>query len=190
MIRTLIAALVLTLAGCGAREPNSAQQPQEATLAVPLDLSTPDQALKSYWRSIDAIRLKVVTNRQSSAQRQYDAMLKRVTLPGLIEDTPEEGKPETFLRDIENVDIQSDSRAVVIARIRNSTPIPPGAEVTDYDRGAREKGDRYKYVFGKAGEEWRLAELWEWDDISTNDWRKVFPRDGKPSVPTLTYNGR
>ena len=95
---------------------------------------------------------------------------------------------ETFSRDILEVKVESDSRAVVVAVLKNTTPIPQGAEVTKFDEERRRDGERYKYVLFKDQSGWRVAEIWEWSAYPSPHWKKSRPGDGKPTVPSLTYD--
>lgn len=196
-MRTLFAAaMLLVLTGCDgsvATLPNTTAGTtgaDEPSLTVPVDLATPDKALKSYWATNDAIGDHArATQHETEAQKRYRSLLKQVMMPGLVKE-PTASATEKFSRDIESVDVQSESRAVIIARIKNTSPIPLGADVEESDLEARRNGDRYKYVLEKTGADWKVAELWEWQDYLNKDWRKVFPLDDKPSVPTLTYGGQ
>ena len=96
---------------------------------------------------------------------------------------------ETFARDILEVKVESESRAVVVAVIKNTTPIPAGAEMTKYDEERRRDGERYRYILQRDSGSWRVAEIWEWETYPTPKWKKARPGDGKPSVPSLTYEG-
>ena len=101
------------------------------------------------------------------------------------------GTLESFIRDIVDVKIESESRAVIIANIKNSTPIPPGAELSKYQEQSRNEGDKYKYVLEKSQPGWQIAEIWDFKTYrSPPGWSKMVPGDGKPFVSSSTYEGR
>ncbi|PZP91144.1 MAG: hypothetical protein DI587_36340 [Variovorax paradoxus] len=91
---------------------------------------------------------------------------------------------QTFDRTIEEVKVESESRAVVLVRIKNTTPLIPTEVPDKWDTEKRSKGDLYRYVLEKAGDNWRVAEVWEFADyIST--WERRAPTDYR-SPPSLT----
>jgi hypothetical protein len=97
---------------------------------------------------------------------------------------------ETFSRDILEVKVETGSRAVVIAVLKNTTPIPQGAQVDESDERWRRDGFRYKYVLLKDDVGWRVAEIWEWEPYQPHpDWRKRIPLDTNPGVPSRVYGG-
>lgn len=157
---------------------------------IPLDLTSPDNALKSYWAAKDEVRRAVdlKSDEETAFGKEVRSLLEKVAAPGIF-DFNHRPVLETFSRDIEDVDVQSETRAVIIARIKNITPIPAGAEVDEYDKKARENGERYRYVLEKSAAGWRVAELWTWSTYPKEDWKKSRPSDGKPSVPTFTFEG-
>ena len=95
---------------------------------------------------------------------------------------------ETFSRDLIDVKIESESRSIITTTIKNTTPIPAGAEVSKYDEESRKDGDRFKYVLEKNQAGWRLAEIWKWQSYSSR-WEKRHPGDGTPHVHSLTMDG-
>jgi hypothetical protein len=67
----------------------------------------------------------------------------------------------SFERKIEKVEIESDTRAVVNAVIRNSAPPEPGAVLDDSDRAAKEAGERYRYTLERKGtaDSWKISSI-------------------------------
>ena len=159
---------------------------------IPLDLSTPDKALKSYWAVRDSVRTKTneVLTKERSSFEAAETQLAAVADGALVKEfLVRVRSPETFSRDIVDVKVESESRAVITAVIKNSTPIPAGGEMSKYDEDRRGNGERYRYVLEKNQTGWRVAEVWEWDSYPLKDWKKFRPGDGKPYVPSLTYEG-
>ncbi len=181
--------ITLALAACGQKVAVAPGSPPVATVKV--DQATPDKALKSYWAVRDSIR---ENSRQLNKARlqEFQAgekQLSEVVTGDLVEDWKSKmGETETYIRDIIDVKVESDSRAAIIATIKNSTPIPAGAEISKYAEEGRRDGERYRYILEKDQTGWKVAEIWRWETFLTPDWKKLYPQDKKPSVSFLTYN--
>ncbi len=185
------AVLLAGLAACSKTESPPSER-KIASAKVTLDLATPDKALKSYWAVRDSVRAKAVElfvqNKEGfqSAEAQMSAVVDGALAKTFSFDIP---PIETFSRDLIDVKVESDSRAVIVVVIKNSTPIPAGAEMDKYDEERRRDGERYRYILEKNQEGWRVSEIWDWRTYPSNGWNKSHPRDGKPNVPSLTYDG-
>ena len=161
-------------------------------VVVTLDLDTPDKALKSYWAVRDSVEAKRADlfAQDLTRYRAAEVQIAAVTEGSLGKEfAANVGAVETFARDIIDLKVESESRAVVVVVIKNTTTIPAGAEMTKYHEEQRRDGERYRYVLEKSQGGWRVAEIWEWSGYPSKDWKKVKPRDGKPQVPSLTYLG-
>lgn len=93
------------------------------------------------------------------------------------------------MRTIQEVKVESESRAVVIANIRNTTPIPAGAQPDKYDTERREHGELFRYVLEKSGTSWQIAEVYMRDELRLygGDWRKILPITSD-YVPSTSYD--
>ncbi len=193
----IVAIALSGLAACSRTEPSaSVAKPQaEAAPKVQVDLSTPDRALKSYWAVRDAVsarnhefvKSEAVVRANAEDKTQYLTVADEALTKAFTEHA---NVLETFARDIMDVKVESESRAVITARIKNNTPIPAGATVTKYDEERRANGDRYRYVLEKTQSGWRVAEIWEWDEFGRKaEWKKMQPRDEGPYVPTIAMIG-
>lgn len=188
----LAIALGAALTAC--ERPAVTSSPATQTEWPQVDRSTPDNALRSYWATRDAVRKHMEQAIAEDAPKWSALRLTlEITATNPIAKTFVDGEGsrvfETFSRDILEVKVESDSRALAIALIKNTTPIPNGAEMRGYDEERRRDGERYKYVLQKNADGWRVDEIWKWDTFPSPNWRKVHPGEGKPSVPSLTYEG-
>lgn len=183
--------VVMCLSGLTAcsKAGTSAPEAKAPTTNVHIELGTPDKALKSYWAVRDSVRSKMkelqiqYKEHVREAENQMNAVAEGSLF--LSGDTP----LETFSRDIIDLKVESESRAVVIVVIKNITPIPAGGEVSKFVEEYRRDGQRYKYVLEKNQAGWRVSEIWSWSTYPSTDWKKEQPGDGKPYVPWLVYNG-
>lgn len=190
----LAVSLALCISACGGGGDTDIRDFKSvgSKVAMPdVDLSTPDRAIKSYWATLDAIRM---TEHEMGLQVRSHFREAAAPLNSLF--TAEvrrtrEGREtaiESFNRDIASVEVETESRAVIVATIRNTTPIPEGAELSRYDEERRRDGERYRYVLEREGDGWLVAEVWAYRDYR-KDWDKMIPSDPTPMVPSLTYNG-
>lgn len=176
-----------------ARVEGPARASKSPTVSMTMDTSTPDKALKSYWAVRDMIRDKrhELAVENLARYQALDSAMDAVADGALREEfAAKANPPETFSRDIIDLKVESESRAVAVARIKNTTPVPAGAEMNSYAEAKRRDGERYKYVLEKSQAGWRVAEIWE--EKTTDpvpDWNKRSPGAGKPSVRSFTFNG-
>ena len=185
------AVLLATLTACSKTEPLPSER-KVSSVKVNLDLSTPDKALKSYWAVRDSVRSKQVElfTQNKEVYQSAAAQMSEVADGALAKNFSFDIIPfETFSRDLIDVKVESESRAVIIAVIKNSTPIPAGAEMSEFDEERRRDGERYRYILEKNQTGWRVSEVWEWSTYPSDAWKKIKPDDGKPHVPSLAYNG-
>lgn len=182
----------LGLSACSKIESSPLPENDSFAAKVTIDLSTPDKAIKSYWAVRDSVRANYyeLTTERKIKLNDIKVQMESVSEGVLAKElTSFIIQPEKFSRDILDVKIESESRAVIIAVIKNSTPIPMGAELTKDDEELRGNGERYRYILEKTQAGWRVSEIWNWSIYPSKDWRKFSPTDDKPSVPSLTYGG-
>lgn len=186
-----IAVILATLTACSKTELPPSEK-KTASTKVTLDLATPDKALKSYWAVRDSVRAKQIEifAQSKDSFQSAEAQMSAVADGAIAKSFSFDITPiDTFSRDLIDVKVESESRAVIIVVIKNSTPIPAGAEMSKFDEERRRDGERYRYVLEKNQTDWRVSEIWEWSTYPSAEWKKIRPGDGKPHVPSLTYQG-
>ena len=184
-----LAAMVAGCGGRDSAQPSDGAAPSEARgddmaelkrllkerAAIPIRTETPDLALKTIWalQDIDGkIRCagwRALANAQDPTIRAYEAVLLTRTEvePKLFTGDVLKGRAtrrcevESYSREINDIKVETDTRAVAKVTIRNSTPVPPDAlEPLDFMKEAREKGETYRYVFTKIDGGWRLEDVY------------------------------
>jgi hypothetical protein len=156
-----------------------------------INKNSPDSALKSYWAIKDWTR-RVEDEQFRKAVNTKDLISTREAFSSLVSPEIAERKNypvDEFHRDIVEAKIETETRASINAVVKNSTPIPEGAEVSEYDRKRREEGDRFRYVMEKTNDGWVVSEIWAFDRLFDKKWTKISPESKKPNVNTLTING-
>lgn len=187
--------ILVVCTGCSSAEGNNENSSSAAArrAIVPEsvlvgDRSTPDRAIESYWRMqrmADSIgNLPPDTTTWEYRQQQVFVRTHRRFFSGTaLADILKEDSAATYSREITNVDMQTDTRAIVTVRIRNTSPIPPGAVVEDWHAKERRDGDEYRYHMEKHPDGWKITQVESWEDYN-KAWRSLYGRP--PTVPTWT----
>lgn len=199
--------LILTCTAClcacgkegvagGAAKVESVRSARDTPLpdsAFAVDLSTPDRALRTYWHiksMADTIGAPVdTTAARFQNWARADTVLARIYGGDALAEYRRIRKSQPrqqYLREILQVDQESDTRATVLARIRNVTPVPPGATPDVYSARRRAEGDVYRYVFERDAEGWKLVQVLAKSYPGDMTWHTYFqPED--LTIPTWTY---
>ena len=186
MKRFYFAILVSGTLILGACDRNGVSPPGSSERAPKVDTSTPDRALKSYWAMIDHTNL--LNDSDDTRPNRRKTLFKDILEPSLLDLDAFKRPHPTFARDIESIDVQTESRALIIARIRNTTPMPVGASIEKFDEERRQNGDLYRYVLERHERSWRIAEIWQLDPFD-NEWGRTLPPDMTPRAEVFTYEG-
>lgn len=187
--------LAAAIAGC---TPSSSQQaaPQSTASApsvaakkvdVVIQTTSPDLAVKSWWGLFDAWEQDqynaCIANAGRTSRVYTDAaaistgeMLVKLSEPRVCE-------LETYSRDIDSVNAESETRAIVLATVRITTPIPPGATV---NQDLRRAGEKFRYVVEKTEGKWKLAMVYRRDALASNGgWEKVYEVRDTPYASSM-----
>jgi hypothetical protein len=163
-------------------------------LNVEMQLGSPDQAIKTWWkiRDLSEARDKEaceqrLANYKESSLYKYAKGISTGPAAARAEPSPFGCRLDVYNRDIIEVKVESDTRAVVLAAIRPATPVPAGAELTSIETKGREEGARYKYVLEKVGKEWKVAQLYHFENYGEDHWKPVFEESPKPPVHWFAY---
>lgn len=200
----VLIACAASVAGCGGDGGSGGAAPADGAAAArntplpdsafALDLSTPDRALRTYWhiRSMaDTIGQPVDTAavRFQNWQRA-DSVLARIYGGDALAEyrrTHQAPVRQRYAREILAVEPESDTRATVLARIRNVTPVPPAAPAPDaFTARRRAEGDVYRYVFERDFAGWKLVQVLTKSYPGDMTWQPYF-RPEDVTVPTWTY---
>ena len=141
-----------------------------------VDLSTPEATVRSYWRlqeSLDSVAASILSGPE---ERDPFAQVRHgyeQTVAGRAREVlTAPFVRETFSREVEAVDSAGPGLAHVIARIRNTTPIPAGAELTHEQEELRNDGQQFRYLLEREGDAWRITQVQHWSDLGAG-WQDI-----------------
>lgn len=172
---------------------STSEAPSEApsdSLVVPeLCTDSPDAVVKSYWalqdwerdHAADILRgcfhktqsmKSLHLAKQKIASGSYgEALIKEENFIGDFQNDAEREIKKIFERDIIEVKSESETRAVVHAKIKNITPIPHDFKMEEYAQKSREYGCDVQYITEKTNGQWQLTQaLYRMD--SESSWNK------------------
>lgn len=178
-----------TPAGKQAEPQGAASAPTVAAknAEVVIQTASPDLAVKSWWSLFDALELNQYKECISYAQRRSGVYKDAPAIAtGEMLATLSESPVcvlETYSRDIDSVNVETETRAIVLATVRISTPIPPGAST---DLESRRAGEKFRYVVEKIEGKWKLAMVYRRrSHLSDSGWEKVYEKRDTPYVSSM-----
>ncbi len=197
-----------------------ASSSSSATSVPEFDFRSPDSVVKSYWAGLEWMRENetFIWDKDAIKSSLGDYLVKMDSLgtgdfkaytQKMIRDIDalgvRTGTKRIYKFDIIEVRNESETRAVVIAKVKNVTPIPAVIKLTEDQQEDRDYGSDLKFVVEKTNDGWRLSQGWErsqaWinlakiDDsksakeIEEDSWHKVWevkPESNEPSVYDFT----
>ena len=185
------AVLSMALVGCldQSKRPEGLVNATKQAEGIVIAVNSPDAAVKSWWavRDVGMIlereacyeyeKMKSPTIEKLKALASKDLPIPKVCIDDLL----------SFDRKITKVEIESDTRSVVMAVIKNSTPPEPGAEFDDSDREAKESGDQYRYTLERkdTSSNWQISRIENFPSYA-RDWQDAYT-EPKPSNNRYVY---
>lgn len=161
--------------------PPVAAQSKSDTSAIDLQMASPDQTVKTWWKIRDVADQDTQKQCEIGAAHyknsdEYKFTNLIVTGPASVSTQPSDGHCvlKTYKREILEVKVESDTRAVVLARIKASTAIPQGAQLSEIELKWREEGLGYKYVLEKIGKDWKISQLYTLESGLKEEWKPYF----------------
>jgi hypothetical protein len=191
---SLLAITLMAVSGCDqissviGNPGNSKPQVPQIDNNFEVNLSSPDNALKTWWRYIDA--------KAASEQKLCTDFYKDINLKGGFEKVSTGEVSEslvsnkinctrsTYAREILEVKVETETRAVALAKITNSTATTVAPTIDDEKR--RAQGEKYKYVIEKVGNEWRIAQAYEYTTYKS-EWTPKY-QVSKDYYPAYVYD--
>jgi hypothetical protein len=181
--------LIVVIAACSSCDRSStgttghASADKKSSTPFEVRLESADAAVKTWWRYID----------WRAREWRYSALAAQMEFSGPCVDISTGPvaaycKPtftmtsDLFERQIEKVQQESETRAVVLARVKNVTPIPPGAQPSEFEKELRDQGFYFRYVVERTEGGWKVARVFRYDATS-KDWREAYEVPSSPMYP-------
>jgi len=191
-MRKLFLLPVVALAACGSHDSPSVGSAQTASAIqkVELQLGSPDQAVKTWWRIRDFAEAESKANCEKLPRgdelrsTKYERAIYTGTALADLEPPPRTCSADSYNREIIEVKVESETRAIVLAHLKPTTPLPAGVTLTVGQAKDREEGTRYRYILEKVGKEWKIAQMYRYAEYRDDLWEPVF---GEPLQPTPHY---
>jgi hypothetical protein len=127
------------------------------------DLSSPEQALKSYWLVQDWLRrYRSGEVKHDGPQIDADELLRQVTAGSALSSFDQ--RPVTTARlawSLETIEHASEHKAIALVRIRNLDRNPSALTPTPVELFQRnEEAGLYRYILTHEAKQWKVAEVW------------------------------
>lgn len=172
VVSAAVLALTLSLSVTGVlAQPQGGQSPRAYDL-VHVDSSTPEATLRSLWALQDArgesicqITIPAAETSREDGQLALATGQFRRLLDGIH--GGQSGLCDSYSRRIDRWTERTDTRVVAHVTIRNSSPIPEGANSLPFEYEARQNGQRYRYVLVREGQRWLVQDIMAFES-STN----------------------
>lgn len=151
-----------------------------------VDRSSPDRAVETRWGIQDELQdlYCEAARAQEATFREWRAALEetsiernRLELTGdaLAQENRLAGSDldcasTSYRREIEEARVETETRAIVLVRVWNTTPLPEAVQLDRHYREEREGGTRYRYTMSRVGDVWMVANIDEYDN-TFREWR-------------------
>lgn len=177
----VVSAIAMALAGCFEKKAtdDSLSKAIDSVTRAEVGNNSPDVAVKSWWRAKDAgtlLQFEICKNNLKLASPYFEK-LSELSTDELYKERSCGTTTPSFDRQITKVEVQSDTRAVVIAQIRNVTPPEDGAFLDSDDKKAKEAGEPFQYVLERKDTQsgWKIAQVYRYPSYSRS-WEQVYKK--------------
>lgn len=187
----LLLPLVFALQACNDDGAAKAKLASDAKFVAPTpNLNSPDNAVKSWWALNDAVDKYVNENCKRQANKVSEDRAARISISfGSTKEFFQKADDcilETYDRTIERASVETDTRAVVMANIKNSTKIPEGASLSNHSKDEVEKGISYKYVLTRDSDKWYVDEVYYYSStnviLKRDPWQQEYKVDKNKEI--------
>ncbi|WP_099601868.1 hypothetical protein [Pseudomonas sp. 2995-1] len=188
----MLGVVAASLSGCLDKDDsgNRLIKAVESVVAIEVANNSPDAAVKSWWHIKDMSRpmyTEFCKHNQKVASPYFSKLSQLAASEFIDEGECGSTPPLTFDRQITKVEVQSDTRAVVLARIKNTTPPDPGAVLDADAKKTKEAGEPFQYVLERkdVNSGWKITKVSSMPSYA-KDWRDAYPKS-EPSNNRFVY---
>lgn len=196
--------IAMTLQACQEETPKNSSAINEPKNELPRDFSfrrpeinleTPDNAVKSWWRVIDAkdaLDIDLCNYRKNKVTALYKAQSDLTT--GNTQEYFKNGHDchkDDYSRRIEKVNIETETRAIVFANVKNITPVPEGVKIYNFSKNDAKNGVAFKYVLTKENGKWLIEEMYRYNSshaiLKEDPWSRYYEKKIEEEVSRSVY---
>ena len=171
----------------GARQ-EATEPPIVARIDFQFNTESPDQAVKTWWRYLDFVQAKNFESCQNDVETtpQHMPEVDKIAQNAVLNMYARKNDCmfETMSREIQEVKMETSTRSVLLALIKNTTPVPNGAVPDKYDTKWRDEGFKFKYLLEKNSDSWKVSQVYRYDEYSKEVWVKEYPESNKIHYPS------
>jgi hypothetical protein len=179
---------------------STSKSPSDSFVVPELRTDSPDAVVKSYWALQDwerdhgfdmyresfhrtqGLKSLFLAKRKIASGPYGEAVVKEENFLDNIKNNSGSDIKSVFERDIIEVKSESETRAVVHAKIKNITPIPHDFIMEEYDEKQREYGCDVQYITEKTNGQWQLTQALHRIDAESS-WSKKWENSQKNYGP-------
>ncbi|MBC3254402.1 hypothetical protein HU733_02760 [Pseudomonas paralactis] len=184
--------VAIGLSGCLDRDQTSAGLAKALSAVDSMDAAnnSPDITVKSWWRLRDAslsIRIEACKNDLKLAAPYFEK-LSKLSSNERYNSSNCSYKISAFDRQITKVEVQSETRAIVTAQIKNISPPEEGAVLTAEDKKAKDTGIPFQYLLERQDTKngWQITKISSFSSYA-KDWQDIYPKP-EPSNNRYVYD--
>jgi hypothetical protein len=161
-----LTAICALLAGCPSSHDDTASNGATKVPARPVpDLSTPESAVKSYWRMLDWLRtrqqIEEIREERSEKRVKSDDVMASVAKGGALSSFTNAPRRNLRMeRTILSVQTENEHRATVVARINNLSTDATAFTPTPIELFEVAPGGEFRYVLERDTAGWKIVEVW------------------------------
>jgi hypothetical protein len=145
-----------------------------------INTQSPDQALKTWWRYLDARSAINLSRCQDFIKEHANDFDVGNVATSEVEQALKSRMPiclnTVFNREINEVKQETETRAIAFVKVTNATPTTASHTIDDEKR--RNKGEQFKYLLEKTPSGWKVSQVYQYSDtnklIGRDDWAKQY----------------
>jgi hypothetical protein len=144
-----------------------------------INTQSPDQALKTWWRYLDAKADMEVTRCTANLAKVVNFDVSRITtgeMEQALNSRTLKCLGSVYSREITEVKQETETRAIVFVKITNVTPST--ASHTSEQEKRRSQGEQYKYLIEKTSSGWKVSQAYLYSStnklVGREDWEKSY----------------
>ena len=168
----------------------------KTTNNIEINIESPDLALKTWWRYLDQQEdlsvLDCKKSKEAAKVGKFDvSKISTGELEAALKSRVNNCNKETFEREIRKVKLETETRAIALVTIRNSTPST--AAYTEKEEEERLKGEEYKYLIERSKEGWKIAQVYHYSETNKYLNKELWGKEYTPyveSYPTYVFGNQ